>query len=685
MQPYKVWAVQDLIEKNKRVFKIPVYQRNYDWTDVQCTKLYTDILNAFDNDKKHFMGTIVYIKGQVDSSQLEEALIIDGQQRVTTIYLLMKALFDYAVESNIIQLKEELEEYIFNRRCEEQYKLKLKPIKEDNKQLCLLMNNEMDELLNSSNIVRNYNLFKSLIESSVNDGYLARDILQGMKKLEMVEIILDKSQGDEPQRIFESINSTGLELSLSDLIRNYLLMDDDNQDDLFEQYWIKIEKMIGYDELREFFIQFLNCKLTETVSSKNAYTKFKSYYEKNYSDHETLLKELKKYANYYSAFIGKNNIYSENINQFLNDFREINQTTVYPFLFHIFEDYDDKLINEDTMINVFKLLRSYAVRRIICEIPSNSLRSFYKALYSRIFKNSKDKERYYENIFVFFKSIKTKDKFINDNEFKESLIHKQLYKKTICKYILSKIENNDKEKVDVSTMTIEHILPQKENSVVWKEEIGESYNRVYEMYLHTLGNLTITGLNSELGPKPFSEKKQIIKDHHSKVVTLNEMIFREDHWNEETILKRANCLADIVVNIFNYEVIDTDFVEDKDEEVYGLDSLIEVANTKPQRFIFCGEEVVVKNYSDMLTKFIELFYDLEPKLVTKLALDNFQPTQTNRIYISYDSSNLRRSREINRTGIYYEINLSAASILYFIKQLIILSEFDVGEFEFILQ
>ena len=278
MQPYKVWAVQDLIEKNKRVFKIPVYQRNYDWTDVQCTKLYTDILNAFDNDKKHFMGTIVYIKGQVDSSQLEEALIIDGQQRVTTIYLLMKALFDYAVESNIIQLKEELEEYIFNRRCEEQYKLKLKPIKEDNKQLCLLMNNEMDELLNSSNIVRNYNLFKSLIESSVNDGYLARDILQGMKKLEMVEIILDKSQGDEPQRIFESINSTGLELSLSDLIRNYLLMDDDNQDDLFEQYWIKIEKMIGYDELREFFIQFLNCKLTETVSSKNAYTKFNSYY-----------------------------------------------------------------------------------------------------------------------------------------------------------------------------------------------------------------------------------------------------------------------------------------------------------------------------------------------------------------------------------------------------------------------
>lgn len=163
------------------------------------------------------------------------------------------------------------------------------------------------------------------------------------------------------------------------------------------------------------------------------------------------------------------------------------------------------------------------------------------------------------------------------------------------------------------------------------------------------------------------------------------MIFREDHWNEETILKRANYLADIVVNIFNYEVIDTDFVEDKDEEVYGLDSLIEVANTKPQRFIFCGEEVVVKNYSDMLTKFIELFYDLEPKLVTKLALDNFQPTQTNRIYISYDSSNLRRSREINRTGIYYEINLSAASILYFIKQLIILSEFDVSEFEFILQ
>ena len=684
MQPYKVWAVQDLIEKNKRVFKRPVSQRTDDGTNVQCEKLYSDILEAFDNDKKHFLGTIVYIKGQIDSSQLEEALIIDGQQRITTIYLLMKALYDYANKNEIVQLKEELSEYLFNRRCEEQYKIKLKPIKADNEQLYLLMNDGNDELLNSSNIVRNYKLFINLIEDSVERGYLPRDILQGMKKLEMVEIILDKSQGDEPQMIFESINSTGLELSLADLIRNYLLMDDDNQDELFEKYWLKIEKMIGYDELREFFIQFLNCKLTEKVSSKNAYIKFKKYYKDNYTNHENILKELKKYAQYYSAFIGRNNVYSDEVSQYLLDFKAMNQSTIYPFLFLVFEDYEKNIINEETVINVLKLLRSYSIRRIICEVPSNSLRGFYKSLYSRIFKNEQDKQKYYENIFIFFKSIKTKDKLINNNEFKESLIHKQLYKKSICKYLLSSIENSGKEKINVSNMSIEHILPQKENSIVWKEEIGENYRRVYETYLHTLGNLTITGLNSELGAKPFIDKKEIIKEN-SKANILNEMVLNVDQWNERTILNRAKSLADKVIDIFDFDEVNVCVEEDNNEEVYDLESLIDVANTKPSCFIFCGEVVNVKNYSEMLTKFIELLYDLQPRLIEKLANDKFKPTQSNRVYLSFDNSDMRRYREIGRTGIYFEINLSASSILYFIKQLITLSDFEINDFEYILR
>ena len=211
MQPYRVWLFSDLIEKNKRVFKVPVYQRNYDWSNTQCEKLYRDIMFAHERDHKHFTGTIVYIVG-LNGSNLSEVLIIDGQQRLTTVYILLKALYD-AAKGVSTRIEEEIQEVMFNRNCEEKYKIKLKPVKSDNEQLILLIKDKIDDMDRNSNIYKNYILFKSLIEETVAAGYDLGDILDGIKKLEMVEIILDKSQGDEPQKIFESINSTGLEKS----------------------------------------------------------------------------------------------------------------------------------------------------------------------------------------------------------------------------------------------------------------------------------------------------------------------------------------------------------------------------------------------------------------------------------------------------------------------------------------
>ena len=313
MQPYKAWMIQDVIEKNKRVFKIPVYQRNYDWNNVQCEKLYDDVLIAFDKDKKHFVGSVVYIKGEHVSSRLEEALIIDGQQRITTIYILLKAMLDIAKEIEEVRIEEELEDYLYNRRCDEEYKLKLKPVKSDNEQLLLLMKDKFDECDVNSNIIRNYSLFTKLISNSLNKGLLLGDILEGLKKLEIVEIILDTSQGDEPQAIFESINSTGLELSLADLIRNFLLMDDKNQDELFENYWLPMEKKIGYSNLAEYFIQYLNYKIGDSVNSKNAYEKFKQFYNNKFDSHEGLLKDLLYNSAFYAAFIGRDNKFSREV------------------------------------------------------------------------------------------------------------------------------------------------------------------------------------------------------------------------------------------------------------------------------------------------------------------------------------------------------------------------------------
>ena len=503
MQPYKVWLFSDLIEKNKRVFKVPVYQRNYDWSNIQCEKLYQDIMLANKRDHKHFTGTIVYIVG-LNGSTLNEVLIIDGQQRLATMYILLKALYD-AAKGVSVRIENEIEEVMFNRNCDEKYKLKLKPVKSDNEQLVLLIKDKIDDMDRNSNVYKNYITFKNLIANTLETGKELNDILDGIKKLEMVEIVLDKSQGDEPQKIFESINSTGLDLSLADKIRNYLLMDDTNQDELYENYWSVIEKNVGYRNLRDFAINFLNSQISKSVNEKNAYRLFKEHCEENNFTHEDMLKKLRRTSKYYGAFIGENQYYSKKVLNYLTAFNTIKQTTVLPLIFRIFNDFEDKNITEETLCKVLDYLLTYFIRITACEINKN-LSKFMKSMYDRVIDGNY--ENYYEKFVIFLNDLRANDRMPTDKEFEKALIYNPLYKKPICKFVLSVIENSTKEHIDIGNLTIEHILPQKENAAVWRKEVGEDYSRVYETYLHTLGNLTITGHNSELGAKSFNDKKK---------------------------------------------------------------------------------------------------------------------------------------------------------------------------------
>ena len=250
---------------------------------------------------------------------------------------------------------------MFNRNCDEKYKLKLKPVKSDNEQLVLLIKDKIDDMDRNSNIYKNYITFKSLIDSSLAKGKELNDILDGIKKLEMVEIVLDKLQGDDPQKIFESINSTGLELSLADLIRNYLLMDDTNQDELYENYWSEIEKNVGYRNLGDFFINYLNSQISKSVNSKNAYRLFKEHCEENNYSHEDVLKKLKTTSKYYGAFIGENKFYNIQILGYLSAFNTIKQTTVLPLIFRIFNDFENGNIDETTLCKVLDYLLTYGL------------------------------------------------------------------------------------------------------------------------------------------------------------------------------------------------------------------------------------------------------------------------------------------------------------------------------------
>ena len=676
MKANRMLLFSDVLEKNKRVFKVPVYQRNYDWSNVQCEKLYSDIIKANKNDRQHFTGTIVYIEDVNGGSGLNEVLIIDGQQRITTIYILLKAIYD-ASKGISFGIEHEIEEVMFNKHCDEKFKVKLKPVKTDNDQLLLLIKDKIDDMDRNSNVYKNYVTFKKQIERTLSSGLELGDILNGVKQLEIVEIILDKHQGDEPQKIFESINSTGLDLSLADLIRNYLLMDDDKQDELYEEYWLEIEKNVGYSNLGDFVINFLNSQISKSVNGKNAYHLFKEHCKENGLSHEDVLKKLRKTSKYYGAFIGENNYYSGQVSYYLKSFYSIKQTTILPLIFKIFDDYEDRNIDEVILCNVLNYLLTYFVRITACEENKN-LSKFMKSMYDRVFDGSYN--NYYEKFVIFLNDLRANNRMPTNKEFQEALIYKPLYKKPICKFVLAVIENSTKEHIDISNLTIEHILPQKINAAVWKKEVGENYSSVYENYLHTLGNLTITGHNSELGTKSFNDKKKIIKEN-SKANILNKDVLLAERWDDKSIINRAKNLSNILINQFMYVAIHSDIME-TNELAFNVDSDVDFSNTKPDGFSFVGEYTKVSSWADLLSKFINLAFDLDADLFKGLASSNYSIPSASRIYISNDKRLLRKEKEIESSGIFYECNLSSNNIISFIKNLLIKMTLDVDDFSF---
>lgn len=281
---------------------------------------------------------------------------------------------------------------------------------------------------------------------------------------------------------------------------------------------------------------------------------------------------------------------------------------------------------------------------------------------------------------IFLNDLRANDRMPTDKEFEEALIHKPLYKKPICKFVLSVIENSTKEHIDISNLTIEHILPQKENAAVWKKEVGEDYGRVYEIYLHTLGNLTITGHNSELGTKSFNDKKNIIREN-SKANILNKEVLSAEKWNETSILNRAKVLSGILIRKFNYAEIHSD-VDEAHELSFGVDSDIDVSNTKPDGFAFVGEYTKVSSWVDLLTKFINLAYDLDTETMSDLAAKDYSISSADKTYISNDERKLRKAKQIDNSGIFFETNLSSKNIISFIKDLLLNMNLDIDDFSF---
>ena len=683
MDAHKLWMLRDFIGTNRVLFRIPVYQRNYDWSESNVDRLLEDVGTIMETGEKHFLGTIVFMAEGNGGFALQEYIIIDGQQRLTTLMIMLKALAQQARETGDSSYQEIEEQYLCNRFCDEKYKIKLKPVKSDNEQFLLMLNGKIDEMDEDNHLWQNYTRCKERFEKWCAKGISCAQILDALTKLEMVEIVLTKGE-DDPQIIFESINSTGLELSNADLIRNFLLMNADDQEKLYEDYWLYIEKALrnktDYSNLDQFFMQYILYKTGTPVNSRQLYGRFVRYFKDNKYTHEGILKELKYYADIFKAFVYGNDEYSNRINNLLKRLRLLNQTTCYPFLLHVFDDFHHGTIDEKVVEDVLQFVLSYLLRRLVCGVPSNTLRGLFIYLYNRVFKVEANKKKYYESINKFLFTVNTKDAVPSEAEFERALQTANIYGNlALCRFLLTDIENGDsKEIISTAGLTVEHIMPQT-LTADWNYISVEDH----EEYLHTLGNLSVTGYNSELSNKSFEEKKKIIEENSKAAVLNKEIIGKDavDRWDIDAIKARGKRLAGIVKQRYSIQRI----VDDSIEFEYVLTCFVKdhdsVTGKRLVSFKLLGETYRQNYFALMLLDVIKILEKRTPGKLAALANEGFtfSTIKNGHIHINTDGKDMRFPQKIAE-GIYVELNLSAASCVRFIAKL--LSEYEVPEDQF---
>lgn len=547
--------------KDSPQFVIPIYQRTYSWTEKECRQLWEDILRAGRNDEisAHFIGSVVYVEqGLYSVSSQSPLLVIDGQQRLTTVTLLIAAL------AEALQGAEPIDEfsprklrnyYLVNPEEDGERHYKLILSQTDKPSLIAILNDAEQPADYSIRITENFRLFQDLLARHKDD---LPAVCQGIAKLMIVDISLNRGQ-DNPQLIFESMNSTGRELSQADLIRNYVLMglEPELQTRLYEKYWRPMELAFGQEAYSAHFDPFMRHYLTvrtgEIPNVREVYEAFKKYASSpkvSESGVEALVAEVRAYAGYFCAMaLGKETV--PELGRAFHDLRELKVDVAYPFLLELYHDYATDVLPENDFLKAARLVESYVFRRAVCAIPTNSMNKTFANL-----GKSLKKDRYLESLEAAFLLLPSYRRFPKDDEFKRELKVRDLYAFRSRSYWLRRLENyGRKERVAVDEYTIEHILPQCDNDpdkvpAAWREALGDDWRNVWESYRHTLGNLTLTGYNSEYSNRIFAEKRDMEGGFADSPLRLNKLLRTAESWNKQAIEKRADKLADEAATVW---------------------------------------------------------------------------------------------------------------------------------------
>ena len=605
--------------KKSPQFVIPIYQRTYSWTERECIQLWDDIIRAGSNDaiSVHFIGSIVYIEaGLSQVSHQTPLLVIDGQQRLTTVTLLLAALSEALGDAEPFDgfsARKLRNYYLLNpeETGERHYKLLLSQT--DKVTLTSIVGQNDTPAERSLRVTQNYDLFRELIASRQSD-FVA--VCNGLAKLVVVDIALNRDQ-DNPQLIFESMNSTGRELSQADLIRNFILMglEPELQTRLYEQFWRPMEVAFGQEAYNTHFDSFMRHYLTVKTGDiprlDDVYEAFKGHARSPKvaeAGVEALVKDIRDFARYYCAMaLGAES--DAALKTAFHDLRELKVDVAYPFLLELYQDYSTGLLAKDEFLEAVRLIEAYVFRRAICAIPTNSLNKTF-ATFTKALK----KDQYLESIKVHFLLMPSYRRFPSNDEFKRDMQTRDLYNFRSRSYWLRRFENHArKERVPVDEYTIEHVMPQSEQlSNAWKSALGDEWERVHQTYLHTLGNLTLTGYNSEYSNRSFKEKRDMEGGFKQSPLRVNAGLGELDEWNENTIKSRASKLAARASDVWRAPVIPPDVLAAYQPEKtkaagYSIDDHPHLLNSPTRELFDAFRQEVLKLDPCVSEEFLKLY------------------------------------------------------------------------------
>lgn len=667
--------INDFLQKPDVQFVIPVYQRNYDWTTAQCKQLLDDIIAVeSDNRGTHFIGSIVYIHdGIYSASDVNELVIIDGQQRLTTLSILNVALYHFAKEHDISQDAGRLyNKFIINQYVDdESNKLKLKQTDRNSIAYKAILSGRLDDFTEYSNVIENYNYFKDVITETN-----FKTIIDGLKRLIFVDISLERGK-DDPQRIFESLNSTGLDLTQSDLIRNYILMDlpAKRQKQVFETIWSPIEdnakdRLKNNSLVSEFIRDYLTLKNKRIPRKNNVYDEFRSMFaDKNNESFNQELEQIKSLSYHYNNFINPSSVKDQRIRKELDYINRLEINVAYPFLLQVFEDEDNGILSKDELVAILQLIQSYTWRRFIVGLPTNALNKIFMTLYSEV-----DTDNYYESVAVALLKKKGSGKFPTNDELKFALKDKDLYNTQPKNkyYMFEKLENyNNKEFVDTSNelITVEHIFPQNPDASWFADLPEQDYLQFKEKYLNTIGNLTLSGNNGALGNRSFNAKKELnlnnnVQGYRYSRLWLNSYLSSIDKWDIANYKERTKILTNRFMEVWKYPDVVVDEIEEFDEvNIFDADS---PTGKKLEYFIFEDNKVEENTISQMYSYVIRSLHEKN----SQLLLSN-----QDILKITRDSSDFRSSQEV-LNGWFIEVNMDSNSKFITLKKLLTLFELD---------